>query len=79
MATRHPDRYRLMLTRLRQAREEAGMSQVQVASALKEPQQYVSRVETGERRLDPLELQELAKLYEKPLRWFLEARPDPLG
>ena len=72
MATRHPQRYRRMLRRLREARNEAGMSQVQVAARLKVSQIFVSRVETGERRIDPVELQELAALYEKPITFFLE-------
>jgi transcriptional regulator with XRE-family HTH domain len=72
MATRHPQRYRRLLLRLRQARKAAGMSQVEVAAALKVEQKFVSRVETGERRLDPLELKELADLYGKSLDFFLE-------
>jgi transcriptional regulator with XRE-family HTH domain len=61
-----------MLKRLRQAREEVGLSQVDVAAALKTSQVFVPRVETGERRIDPVELQELAALYEKPIVYFLE-------
>jgi len=72
MATRHPERYQKLLLRLRQARKEAGMSQEGVAEALGAPQKYVSRIETGERRIDPVELQELAELYDKPLQFFLE-------
>jgi transcriptional regulator with XRE-family HTH domain len=72
MATRHPERYRKLLDRLREARREAGMSQVQVAEALGVPQKFVSKIETGERRIDPLELQELAELYGKPLQFFLQ-------
>ena len=60
-----------MLRKLRQARSAAGLSQVQVAKALKESQQFVSNVERGERRLDPIELQELAELYGKDLSYFL--------
>jgi transcriptional regulator with XRE-family HTH domain len=71
MATRHPERYRRLLERLRQARAEADMSQEQVASALGVYQKYVSKIELGERRLDPIELQELAELYGKPLEFFL--------
>ncbi len=48
------------------------MSQEEVAAALGAPQKFISRIETGERRLDPLELQELAELYGKPLQFFLE-------
>jgi transcriptional regulator with XRE-family HTH domain len=72
MATRHPERYRMLLVRLREARKAAGMSQEDVAAALGVPQKYISRVETGERRIDPLELQELAGLYGKPLQFFLD-------
>ena len=72
MATRHPQRYRRMLRRLREARTEAGLSQVQVAARLKVSQIFVSRVETGERRIDPVELLEFATLYGKPVMFFLE-------
>lgn len=72
MATRHPQRYRRMLERLRAARLEAGLTQVEVAEALGAPQTFVSKIELGERRIDPLELQELAELYCKPLVYFLE-------
>lgn len=72
MATRHPERYRLLLLRLREARLAAGLSQEKVAAALGVRQKYVSKVETGERRIDPIELQELADLYGKPLQFFYE-------
>ena len=72
MASRHPQRYQALLGRLREARKEAGMSQEQVAALLGVKQKFVSKVELGERRLDPVELQELAELYGKPIGWFVE-------
>jgi transcriptional regulator with XRE-family HTH domain len=71
MATRHPERYRALLARLREARKAAGMTQEAVAAALGVKQKYVSKIETGERRIDPVELQELAELYGKPIQFFL--------
>lgn len=71
MATRHPERYRRLLERLRQARQEAGMSQEEAAASLGVYQKYISKVETGERRLDPIELLDFAALYGKPLDFFL--------
>ena len=71
MATRDPEGYRRMLELLRQARREAGLTQVEVAKALDIPQQHVSRIETGDRRIDPLELAQLAKLYDKEVMYFL--------
>jgi transcriptional regulator with XRE-family HTH domain len=63
--------YRFMVARLRQAREEAGLSQREVGRRLGRPQSFVSKVESGERRIDPVELARFAALYGKPLDWFL--------
>lgn len=57
--------------KLREARENAGLSQEEVATLLKRTQSYVSRCETGNRRLDIFELEEFARLYKKPLSFFL--------
>ena len=72
MSTRHPERYRQLLLRLREARLAAGLSQVEAAAALGVYQKHISKVETGERRIDPIELLELADLYGKPLQFFYE-------
>ncbi len=58
--------------KLKQARLETGLRQIDVAKKLKRTQSYVSRVEVGEQRLDILELQKFAKLYNKPLEWFVK-------
>jgi transcriptional regulator with XRE-family HTH domain len=42
---------------LRQIREEAGLRQIDVAERLNQPQSFVSKYESGERRLDLLELE----------------------
>ena len=62
--------YRKFLLRLRQARREAGLNQTQVARKLSRPQSFISKVESGERRLDFVELQNLAKIYNKPLSYI---------
>nr|WP_208407413.1 helix-turn-helix transcriptional regulator [Amycolatopsis granulosa] len=41
---------------MRELRKEAGLTQVQVAERLGVPQSFVSKYETGERRLDVIEL-----------------------
>jgi transcriptional regulator with XRE-family HTH domain len=64
-------RYRLFLDRLRQARLEAGFRQADVAYRLHRPQSFISKAESGERRLDIVETAELARLYRKPIDFFL--------
>ncbi len=58
--------------KLKEARNEAGLRQIDVAKKLKRTQSYVSRVEVGEQRLDVLELQKFAKLYEKDITYFIK-------
>jgi len=61
--------------RLRLARKQAGMTQVQVARKLKKPHSYVSKCELGERRVDFIEALAFAKLYKKPLAFFARQLP----
>jgi transcriptional regulator with XRE-family HTH domain len=63
-------RYRAFLERLRRAREEAGLTQAQVAAKLGRPQTWVSKCELGERRVDFVELEDLAAAFGKPLAFF---------
>ncbi len=64
-------RYRGLLARLRRAREEAGLTQEEVARAVGRPQSYVSKCETGERRLDAIELEDLARVYGRSLGFLV--------
>lgn len=67
----HASEYQYMLRRLREAREGSGLTQVQVANALGRYQSFVTKCELGERRLDPIDLARFAKLYRKPISYFL--------
>ena len=57
------ERYKRFLLRLREARLKAGMTQEQVATSLGRPQSFVSKCESGERRVDFVEAQDFAELY----------------
>jgi transcriptional regulator with XRE-family HTH domain len=63
--------YRPFLRRLREARLAAGLTQVDVAAKLRRPQSFVSKCESGERRVDLVELTEFARLYRKELSFFV--------
>lgn len=51
--------YRRLVERLRDRRDELGLSQSEVARALSWPQQRLSAVEAGARRLDVIEFFQL--------------------
>ena len=51
-------RFRNLLT---EARKSAGLTQVEIAARLKQPQSYVSKYESGVRRLDVVEYMQVAK------------------
>ncbi len=65
-------RYRHFLGRLKEARTEAGLTQVEVARKLGHPQSFISKCESGERRVDVVELAEFSRLYRRPLSYFVE-------
>lgn len=46
---------------LRAVRAEAGLTQVELSTRLKKPQSFVSKYESGERRLDVIELREICR------------------
>jgi transcriptional regulator with XRE-family HTH domain len=70
MTSKYRVKYQKFINQLREARLEAGLTQVDVGKKLKKPQAYVSKIERGERRVDVVELEELARLYKQPLDYF---------
>jgi transcriptional regulator with XRE-family HTH domain len=59
----HSPRYQTMCRRLKEARVRSGLTQVEAAKALGQAQNFVSKCETGERRIDPIELADFLALY----------------
>jgi transcriptional regulator with XRE-family HTH domain len=59
-----------LLSLLRQVREEKGLRQTDVAEALRCPQSVVSKYESGERRLDLIELYDLCAVMGISLQEF---------
>lgn len=64
---------------LREAREYLGLSQDDVAAALNLSRPAVTNMESGTRKVDALELEQLAQLYGRSVQYFLgmeDAVPD---
>ena len=58
--------YRIFLELLKQTRQGKNITQVQLAHKLKKPQSYISKYESGERRLDVIETREILKKMDVP-------------
>jgi transcriptional regulator with XRE-family HTH domain len=58
--------------RLREVREYLNLSQQYVAEHTGIPRSAVSDIERGERKVDSLELKKLARLYRRPVGFFLD-------
>lgn len=61
--TTRSDEYKKLLQKLKQARIKAGLSQAEVAARLDKHQSYISKIESGERRLDIIETKKIAAIY----------------
>lgn len=57
--TIHTPEHRRLVQLLRQLREEAGLRQGELAERLDRPQSFVSKYESGERRIDLIELRDI--------------------
>jgi len=70
-------RFRKLLV---QERKRAGLTQAALATRLDRPQSFVSKYELGERRIDVIELLEIAKALEiEPERFILRLRRSLKG
>lgn len=67
----YTSKYKTLIARLRQARIDCGISQIQAAKRLGASQSHISKIESGQRRLDVIQLGEFAKLYKKSIAYFL--------
>ena len=64
--------YARFLKTLREARERAGLTQIDMAERLDETQSFVSKCERGERRIDVVELHAFCQAMGITLKQFVE-------
>ena len=61
--------------RLRQAREYLALSQDEVSRVVGIPRAAISLIESGQRRVEALELRKLAEVYQRSLSYFAGEAP----
>ena len=72
--TIYSGQYKTIIQNLKEARVEQGLTQQEVAKHFGVGQSFISKIESGLYRLDILQLQEFAKLYNKSLTSFLKEK-----
>jgi Zn-dependent peptidase ImmA (M78 family)/DNA-binding XRE family transcriptional regulator len=78
MASRTVDSWEQIGQRLAQARKSAGLTQEQLAAAVKLDRTALSKAESGQRELDALELGRFARELKRPVSWFLASPSQSL-
>lgn len=69
----HSASYAVFLKMLRATREQAGLTQEEVAKRIGEKQTFVSKCERGERRIDVVELRTFCRAFGVNLGQFVAA------
>jgi len=64
--------HKYLVERLKKARAEAGLEQNEVAKLLGKTQSYVSKIESGQRRVDIVQLRKFAKIYGRDIKFFIK-------
>ena len=64
--------HKFVVTQLIKARQAAGLDQAAVAKLLGKTQSHVSKIESGQRRIDVIALKEFAQIYKKPIDFFIK-------
>lgn len=64
--------HRILVQRLKKARKERGLDQNAVARLLGVTQSYISKMESGQRRIDIVQLKAFARIYKMEIGYFLK-------
>jgi len=64
--------HKYIVERLKTARIDASLDQVEAAKLLNKTQPYISKMESGQRKIDVITLKEFTRIYKKPLDYFLK-------
>ena len=68
----YSEEHRSLVLKLKKARKEAGLGQEEVAKILKVSQSYISKIESGQRRVDIVQLKAFARIYRKKIDYFIK-------
>ena len=69
--TIYSDEHKKLIERLIKARADAKLRQEDAAKLLKKTQSFISKLESGQRRVDLVQIKNFAKIYNKSISYFI--------
>ena len=64
--------YSRLVMKLKEARLASGLNQTQAGKLFKKDQTFISKIESGQYKLDPIQLVKFSKIYKKEIKYFLK-------
>ena len=71
--TIYSDEHKRLVEKLISARESAGLRQEDAAKHLGVTQSFISKLESGQRRIDLVQIKNFAKIYKKTVSYFFSS------
>jgi len=72
MTSIHTKKHSELVERLKKARKDAGLDQKEAAKLLRKTQSYISKIESGQRKIDVVDLLKFGEIYKKSISYFIE-------
>lgn len=66
------EEHKVLVSKIRNARLSSGMNQAEVSKKLGVSQSYLSKLETGQIRIEAIQLKRIANFYKKSLSYFIK-------
>lgn len=67
----YSEKQKKFIEKLKETRKEAKLTQKQVAEKLGYTQSYLSKIESGQLKVDIFQIEELANIYKKEINYFI--------
>lgn len=64
--------HKILVDRLINARINSNLNQITIARLLGKSQSYISKIESGQRRIDIVQLKKFSEIYKKPIEFFIK-------
>lgn len=68
----YTNEHKNLIDKIKSARRSAKLNQKTAAKRLKKSQSYISKMESGQRKIDLVQLKQIALIYGKNINYFIK-------